>query len=670
MAIDFASLMPDVARELLGEPNARLSSAKKWRYGTHGSLSVDLVKGTWYDNEAGGGPGAEGGVRDLIAAKTGTNANGGATEWLKQHGFPIEDTDTGDRDVARRDPRRIVAEYEYLDEMGMSLFQVVRFEPKDFRQRRKALPTDDPGAVKNGWVWSVKGVRLVPYKLPELIETLSQDRPVYIVEGEKDVENLAKLGVPATSGPMGAGKWQPGFKQYFEGADVIVIEDNDPPAKNPDGTPKVHPDGRPVLPGQDHARDVCNSLLGTAKRVRLLSIPGLPPKGDVSDWINAGGDAIGLYKLVESEAGDWSPSSATLRSVSAASFDGVPVPPRLWHVQDLIPVETVTSLSGDGDAGKSLLAMQLAAATVAQRMWLGREVRSGRAIYFSAEDDINEIHRRLVDIARGMDIKLADLQDLRIVPLSEEADTVLAAPDDKSDLLKPTPLWHRVEALVAEWRPVLVVFDPRADLFGGNEISRLQSRQFIAMLRGLALRHHTAVLLLDHPSVSGITSGSGLSGSTAWHNSVRSRFFLERVVTGAHAAELDGNRRTLTSKKANYAKRADNILIQWRAGVFELDDGSKNEGATASRDTLHDLMFINLIEKYRIEGRSVSATPSANYAPAVFAKDSDSQGVSKQSLLAAMNRLLHAGRIRIEEFGPPSKRQRRLVVVNVEQFNG
>src|SRR5262245_43639267 len=129
MAEQFAALMEPVARFLLGEPNARMSSAHELRYGTRGSLSIDLQKGTWFDNEAGLG----GGLLDLITRET--KLEGKARfEWLHEHGFDVE----GDRVVNGHGKHRgkIVATYDYGDETGKLLFQVVRFDPKDFRQRR------------------------------------------------------------------------------------------------------------------------------------------------------------------------------------------------------------------------------------------------------------------------------------------------------------------------------------------------------------------------------------------------------------------------------------------------------------------------------------------------------------------------------------------------------
>jgi hypothetical protein len=148
----------------------------------------------------------------------------------------------------------------------------VRFEPKDFRQRR-------PDGTC-GWTWNVKGVRPVPYRLPELIEALAGDRPVVVVEGEKDADALARWNVPATCNAGGAGKWHTALNEHFRGADVVILPDNDPAGKN-------------------HSADVAANLAGIARQVRVVELQGLPPKGDVSDWIAAGGTADEFWHLVE-----------------------------------------------------------------------------------------------------------------------------------------------------------------------------------------------------------------------------------------------------------------------------------------------------------------------------------------------------------------------------------
>lgn len=143
-------------------------------------------------------------------------------DWLREHGFAVEEIELArqTRPSGQAAPKgKIIATYGYVDETGELLFQVVRLQPKTFRQRR-------PDG-KGGWDWSVKGTRLVPYRLPDLLEAVAAEEIVFVVEGEKDVENLRALGIPATCNPMGAGKWPEDFSQFFAGARVVVIPDND-----------------------------------------------------------------------------------------------------------------------------------------------------------------------------------------------------------------------------------------------------------------------------------------------------------------------------------------------------------------------------------------------------------------------------------------------------------
>lgn len=155
---------------------------------------------------------------------------------------------------------QIVACYDYTDEQGNLLYQVVRLQPKSFYQRH---PDGN-----NGWIKNLKGVRLVPYRLPELIEAISNKEPVFIVEGEKDADNWwAQIGLPVTCNSGGAVKWPDDFKCFFENAVVYIIPDND-------------------KPGREHARRIASSLHSITKKVKILELPDLPEKGDVSDWLS------------------------------------------------------------------------------------------------------------------------------------------------------------------------------------------------------------------------------------------------------------------------------------------------------------------------------------------------------------------------------------------------
>ena len=177
----------------------------------------------------------------------------------KQHGAPR----TNGKGV-------IVATYDYADETGQRLFQVVRKDPKAFLQRKP---------IGDGWSWSTKGVRRVPYRLPELCEA-DPERRVFVVEGEKDADALAELGELATCNAGGAGKWTQvaaTARKVLEGRSVCIIADAD-------------------VPGRKHADEVAASLHGVTLAVRVIEMP--PPHNDVSDFLAAGGTISTLSEMV------------------------------------------------------------------------------------------------------------------------------------------------------------------------------------------------------------------------------------------------------------------------------------------------------------------------------------------------------------------------------------
>jgi hypothetical protein len=298
----WAALIEPVARELLGEPNSKLSNGKELRFGSRGSLSVDLEKGTWFCFETNEG----GGVADLIAREI--KGNGGdVNEWLRKRGFVPDDAPPRKKASPAAPARKIDKTFDYTDTDGTLLFQVVRYDPKDFRQRRP-----DP-TQPDGWAWNVRGVKQVPYRLPEVLEAISQEQTVVIAEGEKNVDKLWSLGVPATCNAGGAGKWLNRLSEYFADAGVVIIPDFDPQKTNPKtGELAFNKDGKPTLPGQDHAITVGASLDGKARSVRVLDLgkfwKDIKPKGDIYDWFEAGNTREEFDVLVKTVAVPWSPT--------------------------------------------------------------------------------------------------------------------------------------------------------------------------------------------------------------------------------------------------------------------------------------------------------------------------------------------------------------------------
>lgn len=363
------------------------------------------------------------------------------------------------------------------------------------------------------------------------------------------------------------------------------------------------------------------------------------------------------------------PAEAPVRTSqwrNAADLEGLPVPEREWLVPDLIPARNVTLLYGDGGTGKSLLALQLAVAVALGRSWIGQPVKAGKALFPSAEDEEAELHRRLADIVRHEGARLADLRNLTFRSLAGE-DAMLARLGALAGPLVASDLYTEVEALLEAERPALLVLDTLADMFPGNENDKAQARAFVGMLKRLAIKHDCAVVMLAHPSLSGMSTGNGTSGNVAWSGSARSRLYLERIASEGHEADPDA--RVLRTMKANYGPKGGELRITWKAGVFVADATPDSldrmaAGAKAER------VFLRLLADFTAQGRYVSPTPSVSYAPIVFAAHPKAEGMTKRALQAAMNALFERGEIIVATHGRASKERQHIAIAGGQTHAG
>jgi len=167
----------------------------------------------------------------------------------------------------------ISAIYQYRDLTGAVVHETLRYGPeKDFRQRR-------PGP-DGQYIWSLQGIEPVLYRLPQITKAIKDGVPVFLTEGEKDADNLVKLGFEATTAAMGCGKWRKSYTEALKGAVVCICPDNDDA-------------------GWAHALNVLEEIYYDAEAVKIIRLPG--PGKDVSDWIEAGGTAEALRDLADNE---------------------------------------------------------------------------------------------------------------------------------------------------------------------------------------------------------------------------------------------------------------------------------------------------------------------------------------------------------------------------------
>ena len=501
MANEFTQIIGPLAQAFFGEPNRVYSSEHELRYGSRGSFSVDLRKGTWYDHEANEG----GGALDLVTRET-KLVGQERLEWLTRKGFAFE-TIKGNGSAAHHES--IVATYDYTDEGGVLLRQVVRYEPKDFKQR---CPDG-----RGGWTWSAKGVPHVPYRLPQLLE--NDDRVIAIVEGEKSADKMWKIGIPATCSDGGAGKWRPELAGFFQGADVVIIPDYDPQKKHPKtGELMFHPDGRPILPGQDHAADVARHLTGVATRVRVLELwkhwKQMPLKGDVFNWIENGGTVEQLNALIE-QAPVWSeaehPANGVVTVPLLFPFPilGEEIPRRQWIVPGLLLRRNVSILVAPPGSGKSLLTLQMALMMSTSMVWGGwRPRKACKVLVINSEDDSDEMRRRLYAACDEMKITTFTELRERLAIAEAPGNIIIAKADSRTKTVLEQPLAKVLTKIVLENQFDVLVVDPFAETFEGDENSNSELKWTAVLWRRVARETGAAVMLVHHTRKFGAEAGN------------------------------------------------------------------------------------------------------------------------------------------------------------------
>lgn len=367
-----------------------------------------------------------------------------------------------------RTPSRITEIYDYVDTDGVLLFQVVRLEPKSFRQRR----SDGAG----GWVWSVKDTERVIYHLDEVVAAVQRGEVIYNVEGEKDVETLRSWGLTATCNPGGAGKWVESFSEHLRGADVVIIPDADDV-------------------GRKHAQAVAQSLAGVGARVRVLELPSLPPKGDVSDWAAAGGTREELEELA---AG--APVRGPLRAVSWGELRRANLPPKPHLIEPVLRRRDQVLVFAKAGVGKSYFCLTLAAAVVAGVEVFGWKARRGRVCYLDGEMDAGELKMRISAIAAGMGV---ELPDDALVVISRD---YLAFVQQRLPYMTDAETRDLYLRLIPE-DVDLVIYDNLSCLIGGEENDSAAMDGLIDFVLRLRGRGQTGIYV-HHAGKSGDQRGS------------------------------------------------------------------------------------------------------------------------------------------------------------------
>lgn len=350
---------------------------------------------------------------------------------------------------------------------------------------------------------------------------------------------------------------------------------------------------------------------------------------------------------------------APLRVVDASDFQGKPVPERDWLIPQMLLRRSVTLVNGDGGVGKSLLMMQLQVAAALGEPWLGLPMPADGITSFAlyCEDDEEEVQRRLADVLRFYNASFADLHG-RVLFMSRVGEiNEMMKFGWKNDTGQRTALFNQVEDQIRMRGVQLTVLDTVADVFMGNENIRPQVRGFITAIRRLALINNGGVLITAHPSRAGMADGTGLSGSTGWNGSVRSRIYLTKPKV--KDADIDGeegqtNERILKTMKSNYGASGDVIRLRWENGVFMRTDttgGSLLDRLDDDRKVLEAARWLigrgNLLSPSHVS-RTALAT--------LVTRVPSCKDITQKKAFAAQERMLGNGKLVTVEMGPKSKR--------------
>ena len=463
--MDYSELIGPVVKILRGEPNRAISSARELRYGTRGSLSVDLEKGTWFDHELNEG----GGCIDLILQEVPeARENGGVAHWLREQGLEGPEQGANIAPKMGTNPYKSTTRYEYQDANGAAAYVVERIESdgkKTFRQKR----------IENGAeVYGLGGLDPLPYRLPDLIARATET--VHIVEGEKDVDRLHAAGLLATTNSGGAGNWNAKLNHWFKDRDIVVLPDND-------------------TAGGQHATKITEQLKDTARTMRVVRLPGLPDKGDVSDWLK--------YNSVEdlrALVGGAAELEDAYRAVTATSFSAAAmraVAPREWVYGRHLIRGYVSCTVSPGGAGKTTLALTEAIALATGRPLLGVDVPEPVNVWhYNLEDPLDELYRRAWAICERFEIEPEELEGRLFLDSGRDRKLIVAARDGV-DLIANPAVGEVIEEMKARDIGVLQV-DPFIKTHSLDENSNPEVDYVCSLFADIAKQSNAAIDLVHH----------------------------------------------------------------------------------------------------------------------------------------------------------------------------
>jgi hypothetical protein len=381
----------DIATEYWGEPNKGTSHKLGARWGSQGSRHVDAQSHLWHDYE----DGIHADVFELVMKESGRSFPEAVEFAAERAGVSLPDRPAAvsqprqearsaapapevppeqeDPPAAKPEGKLVVIKgYHYTDGDGGLLYDVIRYHEqlpdgsfvlgkngtpkKTFKQRRP----DGRG----GFIWNLDGIGHTLYRRQQLEIAVSEGKTILLPEGEKDVDTLVEWGLDATTNSGGAQNWKPEFAEFFRGADVVILGDDDEA-------------------GRKRVETIGLSLRGIAKRIRAIGSWGGPK--DVTDWKEAGHTADELSAII-GQLPDWRPAPPT-SIMGAVGLDQLHHP-SLKHeflIDGFLDRQGVAMMPGASGSGKTFLVLEMAMCIATGQPFWGMDVKPGLVLYQAGE---------------------------------------------------------------------------------------------------------------------------------------------------------------------------------------------------------------------------------------------------------------------------------------------
>lgn len=409
-------------------------------------------------------------------------------------------------------------EWEYRNEDGDVLFTKRRYKTQDAKGKTYSIHRVDAQGKR---IAGLKDTRIVPYRLPELLDAKTAGRAIYLVEGEKAADALVSIGAIATTSHTGAGSWPEEITQYFAGANIVVIPDNDEP-------------------GRKYARKAIANLLPVAKSVRYLDLDLMVEGDDAYEWVHhAKGtrkeladmakqapvitqqtpvtDSEQLEETTQIEQEAYNPTPQLL---NIEAWDTIKDEPVRWIIENVLPEKGFAALYGPPGSYKSFIALDIAEAVATGRQWMGNQVTNPGAVLYIAGEGHGGIGARIK--ACKINHQTQDGAEIYVIRyqlnLRSSADDFNLLMESIDDLIERTGIELR-----------LVQIDTLARAFGGgNENDSQDMGAFIHNAGRLQRKLDCALMVLHH---SGKDATKGLRGHSSLLGAVDTQLELQKLVT-------------------------------------------------------------------------------------------------------------------------------------------